>query len=135
MHSPLAFGFIKKKIILPCGDSYEYSEDDILLVLSHELMHIKNNDSLYDNESVYDLTDSGAFVYSNTPSPTSVNYIPAQFRTRSTRLSLKLLSGETPILVYVYYSDALDEPILQLTIEKKTPDMCLLHYWSHMFIH
>jgi hypothetical protein len=68
---------------------------------------------------VHNLTEKGAYVFNDYLVYSSINYIPLGFLTHSSQIKLTLKSDNKPILVFIYYYDDLDYPLMQVVLNDK----------------
>jgi len=69
--------------------------------------------------STHDLSDNGEFIFEGCLIDDEETIIPACFLTRSSKISIKLLSDTGPVLAYIYYSGDLGYPLMQLVLGGK----------------
>ena len=72
-----------------------------------------------DKTLAHDLYKKGEYFFDGYLLADTVNYVPTSFVTNSAAIALTLQSKAQPVTVYIYYSDDLDYPLMQLVLDKK----------------
>jgi beta-lactamase regulating signal transducer with metallopeptidase domain len=71
--------------------------------------------------TTHDLSGDGGYIYEGCLLADIVNYVPADFLTRSSKITLTTQAETASILVYIYYSSDLEYPLMQLILDGKNP--------------